>query len=705
MDIKHSIISNVTEDDLATAWTDEYGVKYSQDGKKLLFAPNNLKEYTIKEGTIVVCDEVFSEGLKYNVLESITFPDSLKVIGNEAFRDCCKLSLEILPKHIVSIGTKAFSGCESIVKLAIPNTVNHIGDDAFYECKALENVNIPKSITEIGKCMFQGCAIDNIEIPDNVTKIGFCAFANCESLKSIIVPDSVTSIGDYAFSGCRSLENVSIPNSLKEIGAEVFRGCAITTLIIPNSIRKIGDRAFWDCNLSSITIPDSVKTIEEGAFYGCPLLSITLPNSITKIEDEVFNDCFALKQINIPNSVTEIGNLAFYSCAFTEIKLPNSIVRIGNHSFNFCESLKQMNIPDSVEIIEDGAFANCYSLESVSLPNSIKYLGDSLFHECDELRHIIIPIGTKDKFDKLLPDYKDKLVEQEDGWTVMKTRCFDDEEIAIVARAEVVPSLNGKSVCFFMMTGGRTYIPLVDSSKLTVGETLDLAKAVVVTLRKGNREITRVSEICSPDHNEELNVEEKYLNSNKKDNNQIRFLDPRQYELSNIKAEADLIARYLNNNFQEYLYHFTHKNNLKQIKEMGGLYSWVQLENMGKPCPYPGGDSLSRKLDCKNGVADYVHLSFSYKHPMSYRNEDDIVILFIHPIVCLLPDTLFCDMNATDRNHKIGPNYKDLVNINLWTAKMNYLNSGTREFKEKQAEVLVKSHIPLEYIVNINLVS
>jgi hypothetical protein len=90
---------------------------------------------------------------------------------------------------------------------------------------------------------------------------------------------------------------------------------------------------------------------------------------------------------------------------------------------------------------------------------------------------------------------------------------------------------------------------------------------------------------------------------------------------------------------------------------------------------------------------------------MSYQNEDDLVILFIHPIVCLLPDTLFCNMNATDKNHSIGPSYRDLVNINLWTPKMNYLNSGTREFKEKQAEVLVKSHIPLEYIVNIDLVS
>ena len=206
-------------------------------------------------------------------------------------------------------------------------------------------------------------------------------------------------------------------------------------------------------------------------------------------------------------------------------------------------------------------------------------------------------------------------------------------------------------------------------------------------------------------YNKILELDEQQLKTIEESIDNMFFLDSHLYDLNPIKPEAESIMKYLQNNFQEYLYHFTHKDNLEQIKEMGGLYSWVQLENMGKPCPHPGGDSLSRKLDAKYGVADYVHLSFSYKHPMSYRNEDDIVILFIHPIVCLLPDTLFCNMNATDKNHKIGPNYKDLVNINLWTPKMSYLNSGTREFKEKQAEVLVKRHIPLEYIVNINLVS
>ena len=200
-------------------------------------------------------------------------------------------------------------------------------------------------------------------------------------------------------------------------------------------------------------------------------------------------------------------------------------------------------------------------------------------------------------------------------------------------------------------------------------------------------------------------LDEQRLQNIEKQIDYVSYLDSHLYDLFPVKPDAELITRYLNNNFQEYLYHFTHKENLEQIKEMGGLYSWVQLEKMWKPCQHPGGDFLSRKLDIKYNVADYVHLSFSYKHPMSYRNDHDIVILRIHPIVCLLPDTLFCNMNATDKKHSIGSTYKDLVNINLWTTKMGYLASGTRLFKEKQAEVLVKGYIPLDYIVNINMVS
>ena len=201
-----------------------------------------------------------------------------------------------------------------------------------------------------------------------------------------------------------------------------------------------------------------------------------------------------------------------------------------------------------------------------------------------------------------------------------------------------------------------------------------------------------------------INLDENRLQDIEKHIDNISYLDTHLYDLFAVKPEAKSIIGLLASHGQEYLYHFTHKENLKQIKELGGLYSWVQLDQMGKPCQHPGGDSLSRKLDTKYGVADYVHLSFSYEHPMSYRNEKDVVILYVHPIVCLLENTLFCNMNATDKNHSIGGGYDDLKNINMWATKMTYVSSESLFFKAKQAEVLVKGHIPSQFIVNLSFV-
>jgi len=181
-------------------------------------------------------------------------------------------------------------------------------------------------------------------------------------------------------------------------------------------------------------------------------------------------------------------------------------------------------------------------------------------------------------------------------------------------------------------------------------------------------------------------------------------LDKNMYDIYPIKSDAKSIIRTLRMNFREYLYHFTHKENLKQIRELGGLYSWIMLEEMGKPCLHPGGTSLSRNLDIKNGVDDYVHLSFSSRHPMSYRMKDDVVVLLIHPIVCLLPDTLFSNMNATDKEHRMGPNLEDLQRVDFWAVKNRFASPGTKSFKLKQAEVLVKSFIPSEYIINLDYV-
>lgn len=78
-------------------------------------------------------------------------------------------------------------------------------------------------------------------------------------------------------------------------------------------------------------------------------------------------------------------------------------------------------------------------------------------------------------------------------WNLKSSRAFSPEEIAAVASAVVVASQYGNSVCFTMVGGGQTFIPLSNSSSKGVGESINLASAKLLTLGKdGEADIFRV---------------------------------------------------------------------------------------------------------------------------------------------------------------------------------------------------------------------
>lgn len=171
----------------------------------------------------------------------------------------------------------------------------------------------------------------------------------------------------------------------------------------------------------------------------------------------------------------------------------------------------------------------------------------------------------------------------------------------------------------------------------------------------------------------------------------------------NCQAYAQVLAQ----NNVRYLYHFTDRRNLQSIRRHGGLLSWDYCEKHNITIPYQGGDSDSRDLDRKYGLQDYVRLSFCDDHPMRFRLEQsgyDLVILNIKVDVALFKNTLYSDMNAADKRHHHGGSLDDLKRVNFEATKMSYLRSDDPLFKKHQAEVMVKTFIPLEYIENIDRV-
>ena len=295
--MNEDLSTDTTKEELNEAFVDEWGVKYSKDGRKLLKAPGELNgAYSVKEGTRIICDNAFSW--------------------------CRSLSEIVILSSVTSIGKGAFSSCDSLSDIVIPSSVTSVGDWAFFTCFSLKYISIPKSVICLNGNPFAGwngkleCLSPNFVYEDDILfnkdKSRIISFRN-QNIKFYVIPSSVTSIGDSAFLGCDSLSDI----------------------VIPSSVTSIGDCAFYDCHsLSDIVISSSVTSIGDSAFLGCRSLSeIVIPSSVTSIGKGAFSYCDSLSDIVIPSSVTSIGDWAFYDCKFPDNLKQELISRFGDKIF------------------------------------------------------------------------------------------------------------------------------------------------------------------------------------------------------------------------------------------------------------------------------------------------------------------------------------------------------------------------------------
>ena len=155
------------------------------------------------------------------------------------------------------------------------------------------------------------------------------------------------------------------------------------------------------------------------------------------------------------------------------------------------------------------------------------------------------------------------------------------------------------------------------------------------------------------------------------------------------------------------LYHFTDRENLESIIKNGGLYSWADCEQKGISISKPGGSLDSRNLDKRDNLQNFVRVSFVREHPMMYvaMNDGRIsnpVVLEIDPEVIYWQDSLYADRNATKNGALVGSSIDDFsqLHFNSFKAKKHF-DLDADEQKFYQAEVLVKNHIPLQFIKNI----
>ena len=393
----------------------------------------------------------YGNGNYYSRLKSVSIPNTVTSIGNNAFYDCMGLVDITIPNSVTTIGNYAFNNCSGLLGITIPNSVTSIGSYAFYNVKSILGVTMPNSVETMGDHAFSNCsklsvvtfeegskltalnsyvfsstALTSIDIPHGITTIGSYAFSGCSALESVTIPNTVKTVGQYAFNTCSALTSIEFPNSITSIESNAFKNCSsLTSIEIPNSVTSIGNYAFSSCSsLESFIIPENITSLSTGTFSGCSkLTTITVPKNVTLIGPTVFKDCTALttiifennsqlatiaddnnnsnggsfhnckslKNINLPNTLTYIGSYAFYSCtSLNHIDIPNSVTNIAIRAFE-SSGLVDIEIPSGVISLGSNVFESCSKLENVSIPTSVTSIPYCAFQSCTSLTNIDIP--------------------------------------------------------------------------------------------------------------------------------------------------------------------------------------------------------------------------------------------------------------------------------------------------------------------------
>ena len=166
-------------------------------------------------------------------------------IGDYAFSGCHSLTTLSLGENIKTIGSYAFYDCTQITgSVTIPQSVTSIGNEAFRWCSGIDSLTINNAATSIGEWAFASCfGIKTLSLGEKIKTIGYNAFSDCSGLTNVTIPQSVTSIGPYAFAYCTSLKNITIPEKVKTIEPYTFGWCtSLKYITLPAGLTSFKDR-------------------------------------------------------------------------------------------------------------------------------------------------------------------------------------------------------------------------------------------------------------------------------------------------------------------------------------------------------------------------------------------------------------------------------------------------------------------------------
>ena len=164
-----------------------------------------LETFELGAGTIN-----FNLNGKKDTLKEVKLGDGVKDIPNYFLSGCTKLETLEIGNGITKIGNRAFEQT-NITSIAIPDSVTVIGKQAFNRCTSLKEVNIPKNskLETIGDGAFYDTRVLKMYLPGGVKTLGSGAFQRTpvEIYDMSDVYSSDFTIGDWCINNWYDTKN------------------------------------------------------------------------------------------------------------------------------------------------------------------------------------------------------------------------------------------------------------------------------------------------------------------------------------------------------------------------------------------------------------------------------------------------------------------------------------------------------------------
>jgi len=238
---------------------------------------------------------------------------------------------------LTSIPTSTFSGAIALESVTLPEGISEIGDNAFLYCKSLTELkdNGLANLHSIGKQAFRKTALPKVDLTGATgqdedgayffTEITKGAFADNAKLAEVKLPAQIKTIASGAFSYATSLASINLnetsittlnniftydldaASGKENVNADEISLDELTSLVLIKSdealpaIEKIADYALQFTGLEKVVIPSEVTDMGVGAFRAClNLAELEWKNvdpKVTTLPDETFRGDVKLAKV------------------------------------------------------------------------------------------------------------------------------------------------------------------------------------------------------------------------------------------------------------------------------------------------------------------------------------------------------------------------------------------------------------------------